>query len=1588
LVAVLTLSLPAFSQAPRTPPSITTASVLPAALAGTKYAQTLTASGTTPITWSLTTGALPPGLALNGSTGLISGTPTAQGAVSFTVCAANAFGSSSKQLSLTVNAPVSVTITPGTATLTPLQTQTFTASVSNTSSTGVTWSLSPAVGTLSPNGAAAVYTAPSIVNLNQTVQITATSMADSTKFAQAVVSLLSAVTVSVAPAGITLNESQTQTFNATVTGASSSAVNWSLSSPIGTVSTAGLYTAPATLSDAETVQVIAQSAVNPGQTGRAPLTLRPTKFKVSVSPASVSLSASQTQQFTATVAGISNSAVTWSVKPAVGTISSAGLYTAPSSIPAGQNIVVTAASVANPAIAGTATVALVSPVSVSLTPATATLLPSQTQSLTATVTGTSTTGVTWTVNPSLGSFASSGTSATFIAPSTAPTTQIVTITATSVADPSKSASAVFTLMQAVTLVVSPSSVTLGPSGTQQFTAAVSGSSNTAVTWSINPAVGTISSTGLYTAPSSIPTAQTVTVNATSAADQTKTASGSVTLVPPIPSLAYCSFTSQSAPCADSNVAVQKATLDPAGKMGNGLRICKGPGCPGGSTLRLNGTRLSVRRGTIAFWFKQNNNNPSANTEIFNSYPGNPYVQGTFNGSVQMTARGVTTGTVTTLTVAGHGLSNGATVRVSGGTGAWSALNADWTVTIIDANNFTIPLNSSTFDGFSGVASILTAGSVNFTYTGALTSPITYGVFKTDSFFLPAGEWHHIIWSWTADRHSVYRDGVLVASYDSTSPFPHAQTFSYFTLGTSGGGTQDITIDEFGSYDFAFTPHEAAALYISQTPGAQGKQDPHGISTSAVWGPGQQQVKVSIDAGNDYQSQAQTFRADVYQNGVVVASQEFPVLHNGFAEGVITLPGFPSGTYSVLATASGASGVLGTATSTSYTFTKPTWLGNSYGIDSTVPAPFWDPITTTGAGGLTMNVVNRSYALQGGYGLPMQITSLGQTQLTSPVMLEVVQGATTLPVVASDLTMTGVQANQATWQGSGTAGASVKVSVTGSLEYDGMMLLKIDLAPTGNAVTIDTVRLKTTLTSAAAEYVFAVKDQPFWWYVWSVRTPQAVGEFNNNLSTAPRMNLTNNIFSVVFSDNNRGLEIFHNNMAGWQINESSPWQRFIRNADGSVTYECDLANQTFTLSQPIEITVGYMATPVKRMPANWRLAVGGAYGGSQAPQSDLEYHWDFSLGNTWTMFNLFPTNLARYKSGITGIRSQNTAYGKKVLPFTNAHVLVPTAPLTWADLNMIAAETLNDGWNSSPSRGEADYWAYSMNHLLNDPTTPNAVDGYYIDESYTYLANSSLLTGAGYIKADGSHGVGMNLLGAREIVKRLAKILIAAGKTPNLWMHTTAYSAPHMLSHAMMTLDGERPNSGVNYYIDATSNTSADHFDIWNNNNSLLDPTQPGNGTWLLGTAATSKFGFIPNMWGGIQCCGEPFTALKKRQAECLYQMHDILQQDQDLAWWQPKYNFGINQPDVTFHEYQSQQEIQTSDPSVKVTYYERSNSILAYIANFNSTDWSGSVTFAGGYSKLAPVQDAETGLAISMASGALPVTVGRHNCRVVQLGKN
>jgi hypothetical protein len=253
------------------------------------------------------------------------------------------------------------------------------------------------------------------------------------------------------------------------------------------------------------------------------------------------------------VTGSSDKAVVWSVNgvvggdAGVGLISASGLYKAPINAPTSSKVTIAATSAADPSVAQNVVVALDPPkapsVTLTLSGITTVTLGTSSQ-YAATVKGSTNTAVTWSVNgvvggdPATGSISAKG---LYTAPANAPQSPKVTITATSVANPAVSQSLAVTLdapqPPSVTLTLSgATTVTWGTSS--QYVATVTGSSNTAVTWTVNGVTGgnatngTISANGLYTAPASAPQLSTVTITATTVADPTVAKSLVTTLVAP------------------------------------------------------------------------------------------------------------------------------------------------------------------------------------------------------------------------------------------------------------------------------------------------------------------------------------------------------------------------------------------------------------------------------------------------------------------------------------------------------------------------------------------------------------------------------------------------------------------------------------------------------------------------------------------------------------------------------------------------------------------------------------------------------------------------------------------------------------------------------------------------------------------------------------------------------------------------------------------------------------------------------------------------------------------------------------------------
>jgi uncharacterized protein (TIGR03437 family) len=253
-----------------------------------------------------------------------------------------------------------------------------------------------------------------------------------------------------------LSGAQICNLTARVTGLTDTSVTWAFSpsvagatlgtpaGPDATGQTTRTYTAPSLVTARQTVTV-SVTASDGVTRAFAQITLIPPAVTVVVSPAAVTLTGGQTQKFTATVLGISNSAVTWSISPQTGTIDSSGSYTAPASITTSAKITVTATSNFDGTSTGTATVTLNAPaaVTIAISPTSVSLTNSQTQQFTATLTNATNSAVLWTISPTTGA-GTLDTNGFYTAPSSITVTK-ATVTVQSLQDPTKTASATVTL---------------------------------------------------------------------------------------------------------------------------------------------------------------------------------------------------------------------------------------------------------------------------------------------------------------------------------------------------------------------------------------------------------------------------------------------------------------------------------------------------------------------------------------------------------------------------------------------------------------------------------------------------------------------------------------------------------------------------------------------------------------------------------------------------------------------------------------------------------------------------------------------------------------------------------------------------------------------------------------------------------------------------------------------------------------------------------------------------------------------------------------------------------------------------------------
>jgi hypothetical protein len=793
-------------------------------------------------------------------------------------------------------------------------------------------------------------------------------------------------------------------------------------------------------------------------------------------------------------------------------------------------------------------------------------------------------------------------------------------------------------------------------------------------------------------------------------------------------------------------------------------------------------------------------------------------------------------------------------------------------------------------------------------------------------FAPGTELH-LVWTWSGIQHRLYCNGKLLRDYTASSPFPSEFAGDIRALSNMGDDLlRTNPVKELTLYNFPFTPEEVQRDLLRRDSQALVPDAPHPASITAQWGPGERKVYAASEAGFAAARATRCRFMVLNRDGMTLASSE-ATSKDGFAEALIPVRELGRGSFRARAEwFDEAQHMIAHADSTTWTCPQVEWLGNTTGLSQKVQPP-WTPVR---ARGNALEVWGRSYTVAGGFGLPQQIVSQGREQLASPVRLAITQDGKELPFQDASSTISTVDPHEGRWAGSAKAG-DVKIAVRGTLAYDGMALLhlRLETAAREKPTCLDAITLDTRLPKDRALFLNTSTDQGYWWYPFKGRIPESPGLVLDNVKQ--RAGKTNFLFYALFSDHDTGLEWFADNLAGWQIDEARSVQEIIRAPDGSVLLRCHLANRPFILDRPIEITFGYDATPVKPLPEDWRLIYCHHH---LIPSLDqyrgVWWLWEHASYNKFRpgVFTLEPENMAGFA------RVMREPDRPLMVPFTNQHVLVPSYPDTKPDRgwewfqNIVAAETENTGWDSVPSRAARDCWAFHFDRFLRD----GGISGIYIDEANTATVGSSLLSGAGWSRPDGTHAFGHNTLGMREQLKRLRQVFLDQGKRPLIWLPVYGKIIPHAHAFADVVSEGEA--------FMFNKPEEPDFIDAWG------APDSTGAGDWLLSLGPAQKFGFATLFLDYHRYFDHPRYFQSLRTMYGLLGLLDITPVNPQHAWYfKLKQDFGMAWPETTFHRYFEQQEIRSDRGEVKVSYYRRKGRILAIATNLGNSDVSATLAF-------------------------------------------
>jgi hypothetical protein len=477
---------------------------------------------------------------------------------------------------------------------------------------------------------------------------------------------------------------------------------------------------------------------------------------------------------------------------------------------------------------------------------------------------------------------------------------------------------------------------------------------------------------------------------------------------------------------------------------------------------------------------------------------------------------------------------------------------------------------------------------------------------------------------------------------------------------------------------------------------------------------------------------------------------------------------------------------------------PEWWGNTLGISDTPPPPWTDVKTDKAKDSISVWGRDLEYS---GHLLPSQIVNQGKTMLSSPMRL-VVQSAGAPIVSSSDKAQTRWQktsAVRADFSRAQTMG-DIRVETDSFIEFDGMTWMEMKVSPLQKAAALSNLTIEIPLKAEWAKLFKPADD-------YRLQETGAMPEngWKGNASSSPWI-----------GNGDGGFQFFQETTASWIGSKSS---EVVREKNGDVVLRVHLVDAPTKLDTPLSFAFGWMASPVKAAPKNyrdWRIVNQGNL--ANDPQGTGV------VGAYVKQANTLNPNLKNYLLWWQGwwlpedYKENPDLTGPLPVPSGNTrqnavrdYYGIPFYGAPYGRLNEVGTanewfEQFGDEWvpNTSKFAPDAtqpplkqiatvshaapslrDFYVWGYNKLFNEGN----VRAIYYDVSRA-ISDTNIYHGAGTVLPDGTIEPMRNILGTRETFKRIYTLLKNKHPDGRVFYHMSGDLMLPLFSFHDSLVDGE------------------------------------------------------------------------------------------------------------------------------------------------------------------------------------------------------